>query len=103
MRRTKPSSKQCIEGIDDRDSAKRARYVRNFAPRVAQGAAPGVALASTALHSMLQDLRTCIECTVVWQYDILGSGCFGMTCRATTGGSRCIQKTIRNVALHIGL
>jgi len=37
-----------IAGIDDRDSAKLARYVRNRAP--------GVSLASTALHTRLQDL-----------------------------------------------
>ena len=41
---------QCIEEIDDRDCAKLARYVRNRAP--------GVALASTALHTKLQQLST---------------------------------------------
>ena len=41
---------QCIEGIDDRDCVKLARYVRNRAP--------GVALASAALHTKLEQLST---------------------------------------------
>jgi hypothetical protein len=41
---------QSIAGIDDRDCAKLARYVHNRAP--------GVALASTALHTKLQQLST---------------------------------------------
>jgi len=41
---------QCIGGIDDRDCVKLARYVRNRAP--------GVALASAALHTKLEELST---------------------------------------------